>query len=66
MPEEFIAQADTRGPGTPCEMRVKATGQAARSAWAYVWKIDQGMMSDYREYVDTVAVSRAHSTSAVG
>lgn len=42
-------------------MRAKATGKLSRSSWAHVWKVEGHQVSYMREYVDTLAVSRAHS-----
>ena len=62
-PQEFIAEADTVVVLGRFTMHVKATGRDARSAWAHVWKIDQGVVRLVREYVDTLAVSRAHAVA---
>lgn len=59
-PEEFTAEEDTVVVLGRFTMHVKATGRESRSAWAHVWKIDQGVVRLVREYVDTLAVSRAH------
>ncbi len=42
-------------------MRVKATGKLSRSQWVHVWKVEEGEISYMREYVDTLAVSRAYN-----
>ena len=60
-PEEFIAQGETVVVLGRFAMHVKGTGRDSRSAWAHVWKIEQGTVRSVREYVDTLAVSRAHS-----
>jgi len=60
-PEEFIAQGDKVVVLGRFTMHVKATGRASRSAWAHVWTVEGGTVSYVREYVDTLAVSRAHN-----
>jgi ketosteroid isomerase-like protein len=60
-PEEFIAHGDKVVVLGHFTMRVKATGRDARSAWAHVWEIEASTVSCMREFVDTLAVSRAHS-----
>jgi hypothetical protein len=60
-PEEFIAQNDKVVVLGRFAMHVKATGRTSRSAWAHVWTIRGGEISHVREYVDTLAVSRAHT-----
>jgi len=57
-PEEFIAQGNKVVVLGRFTMRIKVTG--ARSAWAHVWTIQDGVVTAVREYVDTLAVSRAH------
>jgi ketosteroid isomerase-like protein len=41
--------------------RVKATGKESRSEWAQVWTVKDGVITHMQEYVDTAAVSRAHT-----
>jgi ketosteroid isomerase-like protein len=60
-PKEFIAQRETVVVLGHFKMRIKATDKIASSGWAHVWKVDNGKVSYMREYVDTLAVSRAHS-----
>jgi hypothetical protein len=60
-PEEFIAKCEKVVVLGHFTMRVKATGKLSRSSWAQVWKVEGGQVSYMREYVDTLAVSRAHS-----
>lgn len=60
-PEEFIAKREKVVVLGHFIMRVKATGLLSRSQWVHVWKVDEGKISYMREYVDTLAVSRAHS-----
>jgi len=60
-PEEFIAQGDKVVVLGRFTMRVRGTGKDARSGWAHVWKLEGGKVSYMREYVDTLAVSRAHT-----
>lgn len=42
-------------------MHVKATDRASRSAWVHVWTVEGDKVNHVREYVDTFAVSRAHT-----
>ena len=42
-------------------MRVKATGRLSASEWAHIWTLSDGRVTRFREYVDTAAVSHAHS-----
>jgi uncharacterized protein len=60
-PEEFIAQREEVVVLGHFTMHVKATGKLSRSKWVHVWKMEEGKVSYMREYVDTLAVSRAHS-----
>lgn len=60
-PEEFIAQGDKVVVLGRFTMRVKATGKESRSAWAHVWTVQGGSITASREYVDSLAVSRAHA-----
>src|SRR6266568_4819531 len=59
-PEEFIAQGDKVVVLGHFTMHVKATGKTSRSDWAHVWTVEGDKASGIREYVDTLAVSRAH------
>jgi ketosteroid isomerase-like protein len=60
-PEYFIAQDDKVVVLGHFVMRVKATGKVSRSAWAQVWTVKDGVITHMQEYVDTAAVSRAHT-----
>ena len=60
-PEEFIAKGEKVVVLGHFAMCVKATGKVSRSHWVHVWKVDQGKISYMREYVDSLAVSRAYS-----
>lgn len=60
-PEEFIAQHKTVVVLGHFMMQVKATGKPSRSEWVHVWKFEGDKVSYMREYVDTLAVSRAHT-----
>ena len=60
-PEEFIAKREKVVVLGHFTMRVKTTGKLSRSNWVHVWKVEEGQVSYMREYVDTLAVSRAHS-----
>jgi ketosteroid isomerase-like protein len=63
-PEEFIATLEKVVVLAHFTMRVKATGKVSRSQWVHVWKVDEGKISYMREYVDTLALSQAHSPAA--
>ena len=63
-PEEFIAKREKVVVLGHFTMRVKATGKLSHSQWVHVWKVDEGKISYMREYVDTLAVSRAYSPEA--
>lgn len=65
-PEEFIAQGDKVVVLGRFSMRVKSTGRISASAWAHVWTIKSGKVTHFREYVDTAAVSRAHTAAQIG
>jgi ketosteroid isomerase-like protein len=60
-PEEFIAQREKVIVLGHFTMHVKATGKLSRSNWVHVWKVEGGRVSYMREYVDSLAVSQAHS-----
>jgi uncharacterized protein len=60
-PEEFIAQGDKVVVLGRFSMRIKATGRHFGSAWAHVWTVRAGKVSRFYEYVDTAAVSSAHT-----
>jgi uncharacterized protein len=65
-PEDYIAQGDkvvALGRFSSC---VKSTGSVSASAWAHVWTIKDGKVTHFREYVDTAAVSRAHTVAPTG
>ena len=60
-PEHFIAQDDKVVVLGHFVMRVKATGKESRSEWAQVWTVKDGVITHMQEYVDTAAVSQAHT-----
>ena len=60
-PEHFIAQDDTVVVLGRFVMHVKATSKESRSEWAQVWTVKDGVITHMQEYVDTAAVSRAHT-----
>lgn len=60
-PEEFIAQRDKVIVLGHFTMQVKATGKTSRSPWVHAWTVEENKISSLREYVDTLAVSRAYS-----
>lgn len=45
--------------------RVKSTGKVSTSAWAHVWTVEDGKVTHFQEYVDTAAVSGAHTIKLV-
>jgi ketosteroid isomerase-like protein len=61
--ERFVSQGDTVVALGRFAMRVKSTGQVSRSEWAHVWTVKNGQIAEFREYVDTAAVSAAHSAT---
>jgi ketosteroid isomerase-like protein/GNAT superfamily N-acetyltransferase len=60
-PEHFIAQDDKVVVLGHFVNRVKATRKESRSEWAQVWTVNAGVITHMQEYVDTAAVSRAHT-----
>jgi uncharacterized protein len=60
-PEHFVAQDDKVVVVGRFVSRVKATGKESRSEWAQVWTVKNGAVTHMQEYVDTAAVSRAHT-----
>lgn len=60
-PEEFIAEREKVVVLGRFTMHVKATGKLSRSQWVHVWTIEGGQVNYMREYVDTLAVSQAHT-----
>jgi uncharacterized protein len=60
-PEAFIAQGDKVVALGRFAWRVKATGRQFRSDWAHVWTVKGGKVTQFDEYTDTVAVTRAHA-----
>jgi uncharacterized protein len=65
-PEQFIAQDGKVVVLGRFTMHVKATGKTSRSDWAHVWTVEGDKASSIREYVDTLAVSRAHELAPAG
>ena len=66
VPEDFIAQGDKVVVLGRFSARVKSTARVSASAWAHVWTVKEGKASHFREYVDTAAVSRAHTVAPTG
>jgi ketosteroid isomerase-like protein len=62
-PEEFIAEGDKVVVLGHFIMRIKATGRNVGSAWAHVWTFEDSQVIRFCEYVDTAAVSRAHTAA---
>jgi uncharacterized protein len=60
-PQRFIAQDDTVVVLGRFVMHVKRTGLNSASEWAHVWQLADGKVTRFQEYVDTAAVSRAHT-----
>ena len=65
-PEDFIAQGDKVVVLGRFSSRVKSTGRVSASDWAHVWTVKDGKVTHFREYVDTAAVSRAHTAAPTG
>jgi ketosteroid isomerase-like protein len=42
-------------------MKLYYRSAAYEAAWAQVWTVKAGKVTDFREYVDTAAVSRAYT-----
>jgi hypothetical protein len=64
-PEEFIAQGDKVVVLGRFSQRVKSTVRVSASDWVHVWTVKDGKVTHFREYVDTAAVSRAHTLGGV-
>jgi ketosteroid isomerase-like protein len=43
------------------QANINATGKESRSEWAQAWTVKAGVITHMQEYVDTAAVSRAHT-----
>ena len=61
VPERFIAQDDNVVVLGRFVNHVKATCKQSRSEWAHAWTVKDGVITHMQEYVDTAAVSRAHT-----
>jgi ketosteroid isomerase-like protein len=62
-PKEFIAQEDKVVVLGRFSMRIKSTGRDVGSDWAHVWTVKGGKVTRFYEYVDTAAVSGAHTAA---
>jgi uncharacterized protein len=62
-PEEYIAQGDKVVVLGHFLMRIKATAREFGSDWAHIWTVKDGKVTRFYEYVDTAAVSRAHTAA---
>ena len=62
-PEEFVAQGEKVVVLGHFTMRIKATGRNISSAWAHAWTVENGQITRFCEYVDTAAVSNAHTAA---
>jgi ketosteroid isomerase-like protein len=62
-PREFIAQGDKVVALGKYRFRVKATGRSYESEWVHVFGISGGKVSDFTEYLDTLAWAAAYQTS---
>jgi uncharacterized protein len=60
-PQEFFAQGDKVVVLGHFTMRLKSTGREFRSLWAHVWRISDGKVTRFYEYVDTAVVTAAHT-----
>ena len=65
-PADFIAQDDRVVVLGRFSSRVKSTGRVSASAFAHVWTVKGGKVTHFREYVDTAAVSKAHTAAQTG
>jgi uncharacterized protein len=65
VPEEFVARDHAVIVLGRFVMRVRTTDATVASRWAHAWTIEAGRITHFREYVDTAAVSRAHSRASV-
>jgi len=65
-PEEFIAQGGKVIVLGRFTMHVRATDKTSRSDWVHVWTVEGDRASAVREYVDTLAISRAHELGPPG
>jgi ketosteroid isomerase-like protein len=65
-PKEFIAQDDKVVVLGRFSMRIKSTGRVSSSDWAHVWTVKGGKVTRFYEYVDTAAVSGAHTAAQTG
>ena len=65
-PADFIAQNDKVVVLGRFSSRVKSTGSVSASAFAHVWTVSAGRVTHFREYVDTAAVSKAHTAAQSG
>lgn len=61
-PREFIAQGNKVVVLGRFTMHVKATGKDSRAEWAHVWTVEGGAITKVQEYVDSLSVSRAHTS----
>jgi uncharacterized protein len=65
-PKEFIAQDNKVVVLGRFSMRIKSTGGVFSSDWAHVWTVKGGEVTHFYEYVDTAAVSGAHTAAQTG
>jgi len=62
-PAEYIAQGDRVVVLGRFLMHIKTTGRDVESNWAHVWTVKDAKVTRFYEYVDTAAVSRAHTAA---
>jgi uncharacterized protein len=65
-PKKFVAQEDKVVVLGRFSMRIKSTGRDVGSDWAHVWTVKDGKVTHFYEYVDTAAVSEAHTAAQTG
>jgi len=52
VPGEFIAEGDTVVSLGTFGCRVKATGKTANTAWVFIWKVQDGVVTSYEQFHD--------------
>jgi ketosteroid isomerase-like protein len=64
-PREFIAQGDHVVALGRYEARAKPTGRTFQAEWAMVFKVRNGKVTEFREYVATSAIDAAFDAAGV-
>ena len=65
-PREFVARGDRVLVAGFDRGRVKATNRTFEGHWAGAFAVRNGKVTNFREYVDTLALARAFETVASG